>query len=270
LRIEIVICDLDRYATNAPIILAARSLGIPSATIVHGSVSPIDNYIPVIADYFLGWGNYHEAVFRSHLEKKGRGFRIIGNPKFPEVHKRRHKEISIIGLATSPLPEDVNMRIVDAFEKGTRSFEERKVKIHPLEKVEFYAEVLKGRKDIIIDSNNSSDSFLKEIDALCVRNSQIGSDAMAYQIPIIVLDCNGKGELQNGQLLAEKADCPIVKNDLELSVEISKLKSDKSYYDHRINRQNQFMRELVKYAGIESDKQMLKFIVETISRNENN
>ena len=65
-RPDAVLVEYDRGAFAAPIVAAARSLGIPTATMVHGSVHP-HGYTPLLADVAFCWG---EAQARQ-LEQAG-------------------------------------------------------------------------------------------------------------------------------------------------------------------------------------------------------
>jgi len=103
------------------------------------------------------------------------------------------------------------------------------------------------------------DTFLENIDVLCVRNSQLGSDALAYYKPIIVIDTQGFDFLQNGLLLNKYAGCPIVQNEEQLINELEALK-ESAYFKRRLSMQFSFFNKLFKYLGHESDIQLFNFI----------
>ncbi len=258
-NISLVICDVDRYYSNAPIVSAAKALGINNATIIHGSTTPINNYLPVIANNLLVWGDYHKNQFEKYVDSRITKIRIIGNPKIPlpKKHIRTCYASDIIGLATTPLPTQIYHKVLNVFEEGT-SDKIRIIKAHPVENSSSFSK-LNGSKKLSIYYDESVDYFLNQIDVLCVRNSQLGSDALGYRIPIIIIDTQNGHFLQNGELLSKNAGCPVIQNAEELKNELQQLNSS-SYYEERISKQITFFNKLFKYIDNDADDQLLHFI----------
>jgi hypothetical protein len=254
-----LLCDLDRYPSNAPIVLAAKSLSIKNATIIHGSTTPITNYLPVIANNILVWGEYHQEQFERNIDPNRTKIWVIGNPKIKLPNEKKPEDISIntIGLATTPLPLQIYKSVLSVFEKGTKN-NKRIIKAHPIENESNFAEY-RDIKNLCVFYNESVDYFLSHIDVLCVRNSQLGSDALGYRIPIIIIDTQDGYFLQNGELLNKNAGCPIVQNANQLALELEQLKR-KSYYEARVNKQLGFFERLFTYIGSDSDKEFIKFV----------
>lgn len=257
-----LLCDLDRYPSNAPIVLAAKSLSIKNATIIHGSTTPITNYLPVIANNLLVWGEYHQEQFETNIDLNRTKIWIIGNPKIKRTNEKESQDISIniIGLATTPLPLQISKSVLTVFERGTE-YKTRIIKAHPVENKNSF-EDFEYIKNLSIFYNESVEYFLSHIDVLCVRNSQLGSDALGYRIPIIIIDTQDGYFLQNGELLNKYAGCPIVQNANQLALELEQL-NRKPYYEARINKQLRFFDKLFTYIGSDSDKELVKFIQES-------
>lgn len=74
---KLVLVDFDRAAYAAPWIHGAKTAGIATATLVHG-VPNEWNYLPVMADHVLVWGEVQAAWLRSHSTSAG--IHIVGRP----------------------------------------------------------------------------------------------------------------------------------------------------------------------------------------------
>lgn len=74
---RLVLVDFDRPAYSAPWVHAAKAAGITTATLVHG-VPNEWNYLPVMADHVLVWGEVQERWLRDH--GVGAGIHIVGRP----------------------------------------------------------------------------------------------------------------------------------------------------------------------------------------------
>jgi hypothetical protein len=255
---KLILADLDRYPTNVPFILAARKFSISTITLIHGSTNPIDNYIPVLADHLFAWGEYHRRVFKEQLKQEVQ-VHVVGNPKIKKFREQKQfptpKNNLIVGWATSEHKDEVQEKLMGIFLQGTRGVYKKLIKPHPRENIERYKETLEAFEDVTI-SDQSPDDFLKEIDLLCVRNSQIGSDTLAYNIPIIVIDGFNGWNLQNGEALHNFANCPAMNNSKELQIEIQQLTKDSRYLSKRLNDQKIYYYNLYRYQGKESVKKM--------------
>lgn len=257
-RYTLVLADYDRYSGNAPMIMAARALGIPTLSLVHGATNPITNYVPVLAEHLLVWGEHHEELFRVH-NKTSPEIHIVGNPKV-HSYRRRGVEFRHIGLGMTRLPSSDRKKILNLFLAGTEAFSARSVKIHPQENVLDYGDFSATQNLEILGAEISVSQFLESIDVLCVRRSQLGSDALSYHIPIIICDGIDADDLQNGAVLAEQAGCPIVNTSRELSLEIERLRTDEDYYQSRLQLQEKYFRRLYAFVGHDSDQKVLEVL----------
>lgn len=257
---KIIVSDFDRYPTNIPLILAANQLKTPTATIVHGATTPLTNYIPVIANKLLIWGDYHKELFinSNHCSSD---IHIIGNPKIKKIRTGKDKPITAIGFCTTKMPLNDKDKLLNLFLDGTKEYDLRIIKIHPLENTESYSNIIKEYSNIqILDANSNPEYFLDSIDVLCTRRSQLGSDALSFNIPIIVIDNIFDDDLQNGLILNEKANCPIINDSIALSKELDRLKTDAAYYTLRLTDQSNFYNQLYKYVGNEAEAKLNEYL----------
>lgn len=249
---QAVITDYDRYSSNAPFVLAGRALNIPTVSLVHGATHPIGHYVPVLAVQLWVWGQHHVELFQRYNPQK-LDIRIVGNPKVSQYRKTNTREIQRIGLGMTLLPDAQREQFVNLFLQGTEGTQ-RLIKIHPQDDQTKYHRY-QTEDAQILGAEDSAEDFLSQIDVLCVRRSQIGSDALGYAIPIIICDNLG-GDLQNGTVLIREAGCPLVKSPEELQREIKCLADDNRYYEQRCRAQESFFRNLYRYTNAQASKRM--------------
>lgn len=250
-KTDVVIADLDRYPSNVSSILAARALGVRNISLVHGSISPIDNYIPVVAEELWAWGAFHSKMFSSLIGNETKLLEV-GNPK---ISFSPNSDLnSIIGLALTVETDYKLRKIIDIFLAGTKGINSI-IKIHPNDNLDRYKD-FKNSNTQIISNEYSSSEYLSKLKVICARRTQMGSDALLHNIPVIVIDGMDGVDLQNGSFLAEYARCPIVNNGKELESELVKLFTDKEYYRYRISQQNKCINLLYKFTGSASGEAM--------------
>lgn len=269
LKPDIVLADFDRYSANIPFILAARNLSIKTVTLVHGATNPPQIYVPVIADHLFAWGQYHEYFFTKEHSQTVK-CHIVGNPKIKLFEENRQfpyaaDEISI-GWATTNKTPELRKRLTRVFEEGTNHVAERIVKIHPQEKVEWYHEFQSKLNLQIVDNQMDNEVFFKKINILCVRRSQIGSDALSYNIPIIVIDADNSRDLQNGEILYKYVGCPLVNTSEELKEEIDKLLINRKYLKKRLYKQSEYFNILYQYQNEDSTRKMEEAIESIVNK----
>jgi hypothetical protein len=254
-KVAMIIVDHDRNPGMIPLILAGQNLSIRTVTLVHGSISPIDNYIPVVADCIWVWGEYQREKFMNYGVSDSR-IKIVGNPKL-EPNKLSHNfDNPVIGVGNSPLSRDQ----FDSFFSLLLKLKANKimVKKHPLTSIEDYREVSDWVN--ILSENVDVEAFFQKITVLIVERSQLGSDALLWNIPVVVVNVVGLENLQNGLLLNREAGCPIIDNADDLEIEIDRLHQDKKYRALRLKRQNEMTNRLYAYTGTDVKSMMMQQI----------
>src|SRR5690606_21461184 len=140
---------------NSPLVLAGKLLDIPTISIVHGSINPIGNYIPVLSSNLFVWGKFHVDQFKKYNSTNPNIY-VVGNPKVRLI-KRSHgnKKMSKIGLGTTKLSTHDRITLVDIFLQGTEGYF-RAIKIHPLEDLCHYRCYELDRERVeVLDGNMS-------------------------------------------------------------------------------------------------------------------
>lgn len=262
---RILLVDYDRFSSNIPLVLAARTCNIPSVSLVHGATNPIDHYVPVLANQLWVWGKEQEELFKQqHRDKLD--IRVVGNPKVKPFTVRKENKLQVAGLAMTRYSAIDRRKLVNLFLQGTTEIPRKVIKMHPQDKEIDYVEF--RHKDIeLMGPENDADQFLGLIDILCVRRSQMGSDALSYDIPIIVCDGLDSNDLQNGEALKERAKCPLIEDYIELKREIDRLSFDSSYLLTRLSEQKTYFDELFSFTGTRSTKCMVDTLLELINVN---
>lgn len=82
--VGLVLSDFDRAAYARPWVWSAKQRGVATVTMVHGS--PNENYVPVIADTVMVWGQVQADWFAVH--SPGTHVEIVGRPDMSEQPPR--------------------------------------------------------------------------------------------------------------------------------------------------------------------------------------
>jgi len=104
---DIVFCTHQRISRAVPAMLAARSLGIPTATFIYSWDNLPKGRMAVHADYFLVWSEFmKEELLRYHPEVTAERVHVVGTPQFEhyfdtELLKPRDEFIRSLGLDPS-------------------------------------------------------------------------------------------------------------------------------------------------------------------------
>jgi hypothetical protein len=61
-EVKILLADMDRNSGCAPVVMAAKHLGITTATLVHGC--PSRHYLPILSDHVLAWSTVQRDWFK--------------------------------------------------------------------------------------------------------------------------------------------------------------------------------------------------------------
>ena len=190
---------------------------------------------------------------------------IVGNPKACGYKEKIVRDFKNIGIAMTAPPHEKRSMFLKLILNGIYGVEKCYIKPHPLDNSAHHLEMINNENIMILGIHSSIEEFVNDIDVLCVRRSQIGSDALSYDIPIIVCDGIQDGDLQNGQVLNEKAGCPIVNNSEALQIELFKLKTNNTYLETRLKCQKDYYNNLYSHVGFDSVLEMGKALHKLIS-----
>lgn len=103
--VMLLLTDFDRHAYTRPWVWAANQHGVSTATMVHGS--PNQNYIPVLADTALVWGEVQAEWFAKH--SPGTKVEIVGRPDV----KGEPLPVRTVKMPTFITMEDIHRMVAD-------------------------------------------------------------------------------------------------------------------------------------------------------------
>src|SRR5690606_19587649 len=151
-----VLVEYDRGAFAAPLVAAARSLGIPTATMVHGALSPV-GYTPPLAELVTCWGEAQvDLLERLGVERDQ--MVVTGCPRrrrvpvCPAAVRRRlglDERPSVVLATNNLLPPDGRLQLAEVFLAAIEPLADRVqvgLRTHPREHPSDYDAVLAGRR----------------------------------------------------------------------------------------------------------------------------
>lgn len=225
-----VITEYDRSPIWAPVILAAKSLGIPTYTMVHGVCDKeAVSFVPVLADTVFCWGQLGREQF-IQLGVNPEKLVVGGCPRMTRglpirtADARRKIALDpdrpVVMLGTAPFRDDQRFKLADSFCRGMTPLSgvSAIVRLHASEKVEDYAPIIKRYPQVKFLANSacSLDESLAASDIVVVHHSGLGGDALIKRRLTIILDVL-EIPLSYGRELIEQAGCPRAASSGELT-----------------------------------------------------
>jgi len=224
----IIVTDYDRNAKWSCLVLAAKSLGIPTVTLVHGVISKnAQGYSPVLADKIVCWGEFDRIKLIAAGEHEDKIF-IGGCPRLsrdlPSSAKKGMKNIlldpqkPVVMFASSPERQRLSLTELFCTAVEKLDFLSGMVRLHPSEKLITYKAIIDRYPSIIFfESKEASlDDSLALANVVVCKSSGMGSDALVKGLNVVVLDPE-RELLGHGGDLVKLAGCPHARTAEELS-----------------------------------------------------
>lgn len=236
---SIIVTEYDRNTYWSCLVLAAKALGIPTVTLVHGVMNEnAVGYTPVLADRILCWGRLQKDTLIGEGENPAKILEA-GCPRLtrelPLSTGQAREKIGLdlkkdtIMLATSPIDTEILQKTVSAFCNAAEKAGNWNafVRLHPSEKLASYSAVAKKHPSVSFYENTafSLNDALAAADIVVVRDSGVGSDALVKGKLAVVLSVDGPPQ-GHGAELVQKAGCLLVSSSDELFYAIKQLLSD--------------------------------------------
>jgi len=197
----------DRGASGAPLVGAARRLGVPTLTILHCPAGSTfgRTFLPLNADRLLVWGEYQREVFQEFGLPAHR-IAIVGCPGMERpasadtrgaadrlralgVPDRRRRVLALTG----PMRDEWRSAWFREIVHAARRLPEAAfvVRVHPSERAAFYRSRVDGLDNLAVLENAAArlDETLSAVDAVVVHGSSVGLDALVHGKDLFVLDC---------------------------------------------------------------------------------
>jgi len=175
-----------------------KSHGVSTMEIQHGVYLPTQPFATPISDILCVWGDYTRSLLRKSGAQREQ-IVITGSPKHKEVairvsSDRKHNKKVVFLFATQPAYYALNVQIIKTFEKilDKRDDVELYVKPHPSEKLSLYRRIISRHSNGVYVVNEDISDLLEKVDYLIVVSSTVGFDAVIQDVPILLIDIEGK------------------------------------------------------------------------------
>ena len=278
-----VVTEFDRDPLSACLILAARSLGIPTYTLVHGVLNEeARGAVPLLAGKVFCWGEMQRTQFMAAGEDPAK-IVIAGCPRLTRElsvtpAKAREKlaldrDNPVVMLGTNPCSWRDCLNMAELFctaMAGMRGVSAL-VRLHPSERLEMYRPVARHHPGVRFLNNSDAtlDETLAAADVVVVPNSGFGSDALVKRRPVVVLDLPTV-PLGHGADLINRAGCPRATTADELAAAVRGLLPDGPQRQQHLARADRYVAEFCALFGQESAQCIAEHVRQTVSANRAN
>jgi UDP-N-acetylglucosamine:LPS N-acetylglucosamine transferase len=217
-----VLVEYDKNPFAAAIVLAARSLEIPTFTLVHGVVDGnAVGFVPSLADRVLCWGELDREKFIANGDPPEK-LTPLGCPRIDRelpVSQRQGRQAMgldpdrpVVLLGTSPYAKEICLRLAEGFCEAVSGLGEAVqpvVRLHPSESLATYEPIRNRFPGVRFLSNADCtlDETLAASDVVVVFSSGLGGDALIKRRLTAVMNVPG-GKLRFGEELIGQAGCP--------------------------------------------------------------
>ncbi len=270
-RPSAVLTEYDRNHLWSCLVLAARHLAIPTATLVHGVMDKDAlAFSPVIADSILCWGEMDRAKLRNAGEPDTK-IVTAGCPRLTrelsatreEGRRRLRLEADAKVVMYVSTPEPQSPELVELFcaaidrTDGVVGI----VRLHPSERPRAFASSVRRHPSLRFSENAQStvDEALAAADIVVTAGSGMGSDALVKRRPVIVLN---PGTVYRGADLdlVERGGCPHAKNPEQLASVVESMLHDEGMRAEKTVAAEHYASEFCSAYGEDSAHRIASFI----------
>lgn len=236
IRSILTLCDANLHESIVTRI--ANSKGIETTTLQHGVPNIL--WFPVISRNFLVWNEHTKQICKERYEVPESKIQVIGNPIFQQkkVHKKEHNLFTITYIVTNWGKKE-NEKLFKIFIKIASIKNIRliiKLRPNPPSKMlslyKAWTESSKA-KNVEIIYKEDINSVLAQTDLVVTFHSGVPIEAMAYEVPSVLLDVFEYIDLK--KLMGHYEDCLIVNKEEEYVELIKKIVEIPDYYNSLVN-----------------------------------
>ncbi|MCB2211501.1 hypothetical protein KQI52_05260 [bacterium] len=264
LRPKAILTEFDRNIYSSCLVLAAKSLGIPTATLVHGTINPPYGYNPVLADRIFAWGTLQREQL-INLKTPPEKIRLTG---FARVARPEPKDASaikqaaglpadkpVVLLATNPIEPKAHERLITTY---CTAFAGRKditvvVRTHPAEGDNAW-EAYRDRFPFVYPfgrGDQSVEDSLAMTDVFVCNNTGMSMDALLHDVPVVLLDVPGSSLLSNRDL-ADAGVAQITKSDSELASTVDEILKSSGLAGNLAEKREAYLKSMYFAMGDEA------------------
>jgi hypothetical protein len=258
-----IVTDCDRNQQWSCLVLAARLLGIPTVTLVHGVMGEdVVGFSPVLADKIVCWGEFDREQLIAAGEPPEK-ILIGGCPRLTRdlsatAAQGRMKlsldpQKPVVMYATNP--ELQRLELTESFCTAVEKldFISGVVRLHPSEKLATYGTIIQQHPSVrFFESSVATlDESLASADIIVVHESGVGGDALVKRRPAVVLDFEAQPS-GPGADLVRHAGCPHVRTADELADILRRMLLDEPFRRQLALTAEQFVGSFCSAYGEES------------------
>jgi len=276
-RPSAILVEHDRDSRSACLVLAARSRGIPTLTMVHGVVNAPFGFTPVLADRVLCWGELQVGQFMRFGVSRDRiqivGFERLtdgsaGDRKEARVQLGISREEDVALLATNPIEPSQRLRFAEAFCQAVSKVPGFRgvIRIHPSERLNDYDPLRSRYPGVLWTSNTdfSLEDALVLADVVIVHSSGFGNEALAKGRICVVFDVL-EYPLGNGKVLIRDGGMPRADSEGSLAEILSRIRRDDSFRRVLKRKGSMFSRRMFAAVGAEAHQNIAGAMCEAAS-----
>lgn len=268
-----VVTEADRHLQAACLVLAARTRGVPTMTMIHGAINPPYGYTPLLADWAFCWGEQHRSQMMAMGVESERlvitGCQrltrtVSADPALARAKAGLPGDRPVALLATNPIQPAHRRQIVHAFCEGMGGVEgvTAAVRLHPSEDMAFYNAQIVAFPRVHFMANHtwSLDEALAAVDLVVCHDSTFGSEALVKGRLVVVLDVLPVS-LGNGKTLIEQAGAPRACSASELSAIIKRLFTDAAWREILKTQGEEYVRYSCAAFGDEAADNIARLVL---------
>lgn len=262
-RPSAILTEYDRNTLWSCLVLAARKLGIPSLTLVHGVIErDAFGFSPVLADQILCWGELDRAKLLDAGEISSR-VTVAGCPRLsrklpsPSLEVRRKLGVDDSGpvVMLAPSSDSTRFELAEAFCEALKQLPGTSgvVRLHPSDDLASHQAMIVRHPTVAFVENGraSVDEAIAVADVVVVRASGFGSDALVKRKPVVVLSPDEKPTGHDLDLI-ELAGCPHAHDSDELAAVLGRMTQDPDFRAEREIAAEHFVARFCAAFGDES------------------
>ncbi len=268
-----VVTEYDRNGLWAPLVLSARTLGIPTYTLVHGTLGPrCIGFYPLLADTVFCWGKIDREKFLAAGLAPQRAM-IGGCPRLTRelglapaearaaMNLDPHKPVVLHATVNYRLHR---LQLTESFCRcatGQDAFQ-AVVRLHPVETKAEYAELAAKYPEVRFTASGEYplDTALAAADVVVVHSSGLGGDALVKRRLAVVLDVIDF-PLGHGQDLIDQGGCPRARSADELRAILLRLLGDPQERQRCEQAREEFVAAFCSFFGDESARRIAEHVL---------
>jgi len=181
--VKTLLTDMDRNSGCSPIVIAAKTLGITTATLVHGC--PSEQYLPILSDHVLVWSTLQGDWFRG--AGYSGGIHVIGRPDVCFMAETSTRGRIVVAHSMEVLTEYEVCRLQSVLMHAGELGKTRSLRLHPV------AQSITSQDrwaELIVDAVEYADGtldWLSDCGLLVTVSSTVAIDALSYGVPCLVV-----------------------------------------------------------------------------------